>query len=99
MPTREHTSPRRRGGQEPPDEWQDRPEQNQGYDRAVRQGPAGTPQDPLIELDADLAVTEPSVDAAAGDEVEQGGERRSSFDDREALRAAEEVRRRERSAK
>ena len=33
----------RRGGQELPDELQDRPEQNAGYDAAVRGAGTGTP--------------------------------------------------------
>ncbi|HEX7088265.1 MAG TPA: hypothetical protein VF198_18045 [Vicinamibacterales bacterium] len=37
---------RRRGGQELPDEAQDRPEQNRGYDKAVRGGvPLPEPDD------------------------------------------------------
>jgi hypothetical protein len=37
-PTRERVPSRRRGGQELPDEVQDRPEQNAGYDAAVHDG-------------------------------------------------------------
>jgi hypothetical protein len=40
---------RRRGGQELPDEVQDRPEQNAGYDAAVRGEGSGTPIEPLDE--------------------------------------------------
>ncbi|HET9372858.1 MAG TPA: hypothetical protein VFO19_21495 [Vicinamibacterales bacterium] len=49
MPKRSHDTtttrpkPRRRGGQELPDELQDRPEQNAGYDAAVRGEGTGTP--------------------------------------------------------
>jgi hypothetical protein len=39
--------PRRRGGQELPDKVHNRPEQNAGYDAAVRWGPAGEVQDDL----------------------------------------------------
>ena len=39
--------PRRRGGQELPDEVQDRPEQNAGYDAAVRQGAPANPDVPV----------------------------------------------------
>ena len=50
-PTRDRVPPRRRGGQELPDEVQDRPEQNAGYDEAVHEGPgrggaADVPPDP-----------------------------------------------------
>ena len=49
--TAKHPAPgqpvRRRGGQELPDEVQDRPEQNAGYDEAVRSGAPGTPVSPL----------------------------------------------------
>jgi hypothetical protein len=38
---------RRRGGQELPDSVQDRPEQNAGYDAAVREGEAAVPDEPL----------------------------------------------------
>ena len=41
---------RHHGGQEPPDELQDRPEQNAGYDRAVRRGPA---LDPHSDMEVD----------------------------------------------
>jgi hypothetical protein len=34
-----------RGGQELPEDVQDRPEQNAGYDEAVRGGESGTPAD------------------------------------------------------
>jgi hypothetical protein len=45
--------PRRRGGQELPDEVQDRPEQNAGYDAVVHgeADPETSEQDPLTELD------------------------------------------------
>ena len=38
---------RRRGGHELPDSAQDRPEQNRGYDEAVRGGPAAEPPWPV----------------------------------------------------
>ena len=38
---------RHRGGQEPPPEAQDRPEQNAGYDEAVRTGPPRETADPI----------------------------------------------------
>lgn len=88
---------RRRGGQELPDELQDRPEQNEGYDRAVRGGPAGTPQDPLMEVDTALTTEDPDAEVSA---AEPGRTRREAdfaeIDDRAARAAAAEVRRRER---
>jgi hypothetical protein len=49
MPPKEKPD-RHHGGQEPPDELQDSPEQNEGYDEAVRNGPAG---ETASELEAD----------------------------------------------
>lgn len=64
--TRDQSPQRHHGGQELPDDLQDRPEQNAGYDAAVR-GVTGTTRSPeneaeVVELqpdyrDADLEVT------------------------------------------
>lgn len=89
--------PRRRGGQELPDDVQDRPEQNAGYDEAVRSGPAGTPEDPLMELDADLHTEDPNVDDAR--QNEGGDDRLEAIDERASRRAAGEVRHRERGGR
>ena len=60
MPKRNHGTPevnsqpkRRRGGQELPDNVQDRPEQNAGYDAAVRGEGSGTPIDSHAEADVE----------------------------------------------
>ena len=60
MPKRSHDTPevdsqpkRRRGGQELPDNVQDRPEQNAGYDAAVRGEGSGTPIDSHPEADVE----------------------------------------------
>ncbi len=56
------TSPvkrRRRGGQELPDDVQDRPEQNAGYDAAVR-GERGSPVRTANEADIDSIADDPS---------------------------------------
>ena len=50
--THESLPTRRRGGQEPPDDVQDRPEQNKGYDAAVRGDSTATPQSTLEEAEA-----------------------------------------------
>jgi hypothetical protein len=72
-----------RGGQEPPDEIQDRPEQNAGYDEATR-GSRNAP-----ELDEDfVAVQDDPAAAEAADDLDDGA----------ARDAADAVRRRERSA-
>jgi hypothetical protein len=88
---------RRRGGQELPDELQDRPEQNEGYDQAVRGGPAGTPQDPLMDVDTELTTEDSDAELPAAG---AGGTSREAdlaeIDDRAARAAAAEVRRRER---
>lgn len=73
-----------RGGQEPPDEVQDRPEQNATYDAVVR----GT-EPPAAELEEDF-VTAPDNAQTGADEEDP--------DDRAAREAAAEVRRREHSA-
>jgi hypothetical protein len=72
-----------RGGQEPPDEVQDRPEQNETYDAVVNGGEAAS------------TVREEDYIAAAGNESDEN-ERPDDRAEREAVR---EVRRRERSAK
>jgi hypothetical protein len=81
-----------------PDDWQDRPEQNEGYDRAVRGGPAGTPEDPLIELDADLRVEEPAIAEGIGGEPDRD-ERLADIDERASRSAASDVRKRERRSR
>ena len=48
---REARPKRRRGGQELPDDVQNRPEQNAGYDEAV-QDPTGMPE-PATDMDVD----------------------------------------------
>lgn len=73
-----------RGGLELPPEVQDRPEQNAGYDAAVRGG------DAKAELDEDGPPPLPREDRQR--------EAQEALDDDEARRAAADVRRRERSA-
>jgi hypothetical protein len=76
-----------RGGQEPPDEVQDRPEQNAAYD-AVVDGQQDTGEE-QAQLDADF-VAAPDNDESAAESEDP--------DDRAARLAAADVRRRERSA-
>lgn len=76
---------RRRGGRELPDEVQDRPEQNKGYDEAVQGGPV-----PANE--GDTAETVP----APPDERREREQR--ELDERATREAVRDVRRRERSA-
>jgi len=73
-----------RGGQEPPDNVQDRPEQNAMYDAVVRGGEAPS------TLDEDYVAAPDNVDSepTAADDP----------DERAARDAARDVRRRERSA-
>lgn len=78
----------RRGGQELPPELQDRPEQNEGYDQAVRGGNADTP----LGRD-DLNAVEPPDDVPVEDEDEPDT---AALDDRAERGAAADVRRRER---
>lgn len=66
--------PRRRGGQELPDDVQDRPEQNAGYDRAVRGGATGTPSDDaeVIDLEEDMGRRGIRIEGEEGKEGEEG---------------------------
>ncbi len=87
--------PRRRGGQELPDDVQDRPEQNAGYDAAVHG------EDADVRRRSDLADVIPEE---AGSDVENippaDGENAGDEIDRVAeADAAREVRRRERTAR
>jgi hypothetical protein len=72
-----------RGGQEPPDEVQDRPEQNEAYDAVVDGGEEAPPE------------REEDYIAGAGNETDEG----ENPDDRAEREAVRDVRRRERSAK
>jgi hypothetical protein len=82
-PTTDRLPEHRRGGQELPDEVQDRPEQNAGYDEAVRGG-----RDPDEEADG---VSE--LDGDSPDAFDEGS---PSIDDRAEADVIAEVRRRER---
>jgi hypothetical protein len=78
---------RRRGGQELPDDVQDRPEQNAGYDAAVRGNTASDDRDLQLEdVGDDVEVVPPASDSAHAAEIDARAERD----------AAAEVRRRER---
>jgi len=71
------------GGQEPPDDEQDRPEQNATYDAVVRGGEAAPTLDEDYVSSPDNLESEPASEDP---------------DDRAARDAAADVRRRERSA-
>ena len=66
--------PRRRGGRELPDAVQDRPEQNAGYDKAVRGGVAGTPNDDagVVDLEEDMGRRGIRIEGEEGKEREEG---------------------------
>jgi hypothetical protein len=84
---------RRRGGQELPDEVQDRPEQNAGYDEAVESGGPGEPYDDLgidLKLSGDVTVHDPDEETRPAE---------TSIDDRAERDVIAEVRRRERSSR
>lgn len=57
-PKSDQAAERRRGGQELPDDAQDRPEQNKGYDEAVAEGPPIQPHGSARFLDIDLVDLE-----------------------------------------
>jgi hypothetical protein len=65
---------RRRGGQELPDAVQNRPEQNAGYDEAVRGGISGTPNDEaeVIDLEEDIGRRGIRIEGEEGKEGEEG---------------------------
>jgi hypothetical protein len=86
--TDDRVPPRKVGGHELPDHVQDRPEQNAGYDAAVR-GRAGDPLwDAAERADEDM-------DARVADAAENE-DPIARIDDRAEQDAANEVRRRER---
>ena len=96
-PTRDQVPARRRGGQELPDDVQDRPEQNAGYDAAVR-GDTGAARgktadeltvDPAFARD-DRGVTLQEVPDTLDTEAAE------TPDDRAEREVIAEVRRRER---
>ena len=67
----------RRGGQELPDDVQDRPEQNAGYDQAVRGGSRGTPVEShtdaeVIDLEEDMGRQGIRIEGEEGKEGEEG---------------------------
>ena len=85
---------RRRGGQELPDNVQDRPEQNAGYDETVEFGDA---------LDTEEALETESLERGATDdrlsEVDEDLEPSGDPDEAAELDVIREVRRRERSSR
>ena len=86
-PAEDRLPKRKRGGQELPDDVQDRPEQNAGYDAAVRGS------DSPVQ-DADL------LDVAGPDDLDSTtSSPLDEIDDRAERDAAAEVRRRERSSR
>lgn len=66
--------PGRRGGQELPDAVHDRPQQNAGYDRAVRGGVTGTPNDDaeVVDLEEDMGRRGIRIEGEEGKEGEEG---------------------------
>ena len=60
---------RRRGGQELPDNVQDRPEQNAGYDAAVRGEGTGTPIQSHAEADIDEIEDVPTDSKLREDDI------------------------------
>jgi hypothetical protein len=96
QPTTDRLPRRRRGGQELPDDEQDRPEQNAGYDAAVRGESTARP----IEPTADLAVEDVREGdlriAQLPDELPPEERPIPSPDDRAEREVIAEVRRRER---
>jgi hypothetical protein len=85
---------RHHGGQEPPDDQQDRPEQNAGYDAVVR-GEAPSPASgPVDEMGID-SLADPKLGIDQMDEA-PGSRPAQDPDTRAEQEAIAEVRRRER---
>jgi hypothetical protein len=83
---------RRRGGQELPDELQDRPEQNRGYDETVESGQALDTRD---ALETESLERDPTDEALS--QVDDDIELPADPDEAAERDAAREVRRRERT--
>ena len=96
-PTQDRVPARRRGGQELPDDVQDRPEQNAGYDAAAH-GEDGEPaEDTADELTADPVRASDGGMSVRDIPDELDGDRPAeSPDDRAEREVVAEVRRRER---
>ncbi len=100
MPESKDTK-RRRGGQELPESAQDRPEQNRGYDEAVRGGPSPAPSSDDLDDVVQLELL-PDDDRASDDDRAPDDDSApdvSGIDDDAARRAAADVRRRERRSR
>jgi hypothetical protein len=85
---------RHHGGLEPPDDRQDRPEQNAGYDAVVHGQSPGAPSGAPVD---DMAV-DPLTDDAGADHIVPAADaerRDTDADARAESDAAHEVRRRE----
>lgn len=68
---------RHHGGQELPDNLQDRPEQNAGYDQAVRGRSRGTPieskdESDVVDLEEELGERGIRIEGEEGREGEEG---------------------------
>jgi hypothetical protein len=87
-----HPPERRRGGQELPDDVQDRPEQNAGYDAAVHNGPPAAPED---DLGIDVFRGEGRNDVTLVNPDENPIEGIEDIDDQAERGAIRDVRRRE----
>ena len=67
----------RRGGQQLPEDVQDRPEQNAGYDAAVRGEGSGTPvesQDEVSVIDLERGARDAELTIAGNEESERDDE-------------------------
>ena len=85
---------RHHGGQEPPDSAQNRPEQNAGYDAAVRGESTATPLEPSGDLGLD-DLSERNDDGALQLVADPSDGAELSPDDRAERDVIAEVRRRE----
>ena len=92
-PTDDRLPPRRRGGQELPDDVQDRPEQNAGYDAAVH---GGAPADDARRDGLVDAWNETGAISDAGPNPSPARTGADNIDDQAERDVIAEVRRRER---
>jgi hypothetical protein len=96
QPTTDRLPRRRRGGQELPDDVQDRPEQNEGYDAAVRGDSATRAEESAEELDIESGGDRGLHIRQIPDELPADERPVESADDRAERETIAEIRRRER---
>ena len=99
QPTTSQLPEHRRGGQELPDDIQDRPEQNAGYDAAVRGEGTASPAEMREDIDVDGGRDRGMRIRRLPDELPPEERPEGTPDDRAERDVVAEVRRRERRSR